>query len=113
MFHRDTMINAVIEEGKKYGFSAIEVFRQRTEKKENERFVDYSAAHSVSLDRIIVRAFWDFGDPVGFSLSSPSLQSIRSAFFNLCSINIPEKRENYSHLLPHSVQKIKINIFDE
>jgi predicted Zn-dependent protease len=113
MFRRGIMIDMILEEGEKSGFAVTEVFRQKIDKKEHERFEDYRAAHSVSTDRLTVRAFWDVGDPVGFSLSSPDMKSIKSSFANVCSAQLPDKRENYGHLLPESVQKKKVNIYDE
>ena len=113
MFQKDTMIDLILDEGKKSGFSTIEIFRKKVDKKEHEKFVDYSAAHSVSTDCTTVRAFWDFGDPVGFLLSSPDIKSVKSAFYNLGSFHIQDKRKNYAHLLPDSVRKRKVNIYDE
>ncbi len=106
------MIETILKEGKKSGFSTVEVFRVIMEKQEYEKFIDYHATHSVKTDRIIVRAFWDFGDPVGFSLSVPGIESIKSAFFSIGSVTVPDKKENYSELLPCSVEKVKLNIFD-
>jgi len=106
------MIEAILNEGKKTGFSSIEVFREKIEKKEYEKFVDYSAQHSVKTDFITVRAFWEYGDPVGFSLSSSDGFSIKSAFHNLYSINVSPRRKNFARFLPSTVDKVNINIFD-
>lgn len=106
------MIEAILDEGRKSGFSTIEVFREKIERKEYEKFVDYSAQHSVKTDYVTVRAFWEYGDPVGFSLSTSNSFSIKSAFHNLYSVNVSQQRKNYARFLPGAVEKVKIDIFD-
>ncbi len=107
------MIDAVLKQGKKSGFSEVEAYREKVEKNEYEQFFDYHADHSVKKDRLMVRAFWEYGDPVGFSLSNPGMESIRSAFLDICSLSVPDRKHNYSHLLPDSVDRIQLAIFDD
>ncbi len=107
------MIKAVVTEGIKAGFSAVEVFQERISQQEFEKFVDYTAAHSLNFNRIKVRSFWDTGDPMGFSLCNPDSKRIKSAFSDIYSTGVPQEKKNYGHLLPRSAQKIKMNIFDE
>ena len=107
------MIKSVLKEGKKAGFSTVEAFQEKVEKREYENFIDYHASHSTRSNRMTIRAFWDSGDPVGFNLSDPDLESIRTAFSNIYTTNFPDRRKNYSHLLPDSAQKVKIDIFDD
>ena len=106
------MIDAIIKEGKKAGFSTVEVFRLKMEQQEYEKFIDYQATHSVETDRFFVRAFWDFGDPVGFLLTAPKIEAVRKAFLKIGSLSIPDKKENYSRYLPSSVEKVRVNICD-
>lgn len=107
------MIDTVLKQGKKSGFSEVEAYREKVERNEYEQFFDYRADHSVKRDRLMVRAFWEYGDPVGFSLSNPGIESIRSAFLDICSLNVPDRKHNYSHLLPDSVDRIQLDIFDD
>ena len=106
------MIDSVLNQGKKAGFSEVEVYREKTEKNEYEQFVDYRADHSVQSDRLMVRAFWEYGDPVGFSLSNPRMESIKNAFLDVCSLSMPDRIKNYSHLLPGSVNRLSLDIYD-
>jgi len=107
------MIETILKAGEEAGFSAIEVFRENIEKHEFTNLMDQGAAeHIVTTDRVSVRAFWETGDPAGFHLSRPDLKSIKTAFANIYAVNLPEKKKNYSHLLPSSAKKVKIDIFD-
>lgn len=107
------MIETILKAGEEAGFSAIEVFRENIEKREFTNLMDQGAAeHTAKTDRVSVRAFWETGDPVGFHLSKPHSQSIKTAFSNIYAVNLPEKKKNYSHLLPSSARKVKIDIFD-
>lgn len=106
------MIDTILNRGKMSGFSEVEVYREKTEKKEYEQFADYRADHSVQSDRLMVRAFWEYGDPVGFSLSNPRMESIKNAFLDVCSLNVPDRKKNCSHLLPGSVKRLSLDIFD-
>ena len=107
------MIDAALKQGKKSGFSEVEAYREKVERNEYEQFFDYHADHSVKKDRLMIRAFWEYGDPVGFSLSNPGMESIRSAFLDICSLSVPDRKHNYSHLLPDSVDRIQLDIFDD
>ncbi|MCK4943761.1 MAG: hypothetical protein KAS65_09300, partial [Candidatus Aminicenantes bacterium] len=107
------MIDAALKQGKKSGFSEVEAYREKVERNEYEQFFDYRADHSVKKDRLMIRAFWEYGDPVGFSLSNPGMESIRSAFLDICSLSVPDRKHNYSHLLPDSVDRIQLDIFDD
>ncbi|MFC2155506.1 metallopeptidase TldD-related protein, partial [Acidobacteriota bacterium] len=107
------MIDTILKIGEKTGFSTIEVYREKIEKQEFDNFIDHRIAnHEVQTDRVSVRAFWEAGDPAGFHLSKPNSKSIKDAFANIYAINFPEKKKNYSHLLPASARKVKIDIFD-
>lgn len=107
------MIETVIKIGEETGFSIIEAFREKIKKQEFDNLINQRVAnHTIHTDRVSVRAFWETGDPVGFHLSKPDSSSIKAAFSNIYAINLPEKKENYSHLLPSSARKVKLDIFD-
>jgi predicted Zn-dependent protease len=107
------MIEKILLQGKAAGFSTVEVFHEKKEKQEYEKFLDYNASHFVKNDNVSVRAFWEFGEPVGFNMSKPDIKSIKTGFSSVCSLNIPGTTKNYAYLLPSQAQKVKINIFDD
>jgi predicted Zn-dependent protease len=107
------MIETILKVGEETGFSTIDVFRENIDKREFDNLANNSSVnHAVKTDRVSVRAFWEAGDPVGFHLSRPDAKTIKTAFSNICAINLPEKKENYACLLPASAEKKKIDIFD-
>ena len=107
------MIENILSVGQKTGFSAVDVFREKVEKKEFSAVPDYPAVfHAVSTDRVSIRAFWETGDPVGFLLSQPEAGAVKTAFSNIYSLKLPGEKENYAALLPSSAEKVKIDIFD-
>ena len=107
------MIETILKIGKKTGFSTIEAFREKIEKQEFDNPFNHRVAnHEIRTDRVSVRAFWEAGDPAGFQLSKPDSKSIKAAFSNIYAINLPEEKKNYSHLLPASAKKVRIDIFD-
>ena len=101
------MIDTILKIGEKTGFSTIEAYREKIEKQTFDNLVDQRIAnHEVQTDRVSVRAFWEAGDPAGFHLSKPGSKSIKDAFANIYAINFPEKKKNYSHLLPASARRV-------
>ncbi len=107
------MIKKILEEGKKVGFSAIEVFRKKTEKTIHKDENIQKTIHTINTDNIIIRAFRNTGSPVGFIISTPDIKKIREAFHTMYSAYIPDNRKNYAQLLPGKIQNVNINIFDE
>lgn len=107
-------LQTLLDQGEKTGFSTVEVFAETVEKHEYECFPDEPPSlHAIDTQRVTVRAFWDSGDPVGFSLSKPNLDSIKSAFSTIYTTSLPDEKENYGHLLPGQAKKSTVNIFDE
>ncbi|UCH97203.1 MAG: hypothetical protein JSV88_10230 [Candidatus Aminicenantes bacterium] len=107
-------LQTLLEQGTEIGFSAVETFGETIEKHEYECFPDEPPSlHSVDTQRVTVRAFWETGDPVGFSLSKPEPDSIKSAFSNIYTTHLPGEKENYRHGLPAEVKKTTLHIFDE
>lgn len=107
-------IQSIIEQGKKIGFSTIEAFGEKVEKEEYENIIDYKIQnHTVTTNRVITRAFWEVGDPVGFSLSTPGLDEIKRSFSTIYSINLAAQTKNYSHLLPSGLEQVNTRIYDE
>jgi PmbA protein len=110
------MIETALRLGKENGFSTIEAFVKRIEKQELDTFLDQNVmSHQSNINRMTVRAFWEQGDPVGFNLSCPSLSSLKEAFSNIYSQDLPTQKENISTLLPGSAEKVKsqFHLFDE
>jgi len=107
-------LQTVLDQGKKTGFSIVEAFAEAIEKHEYECFPDEPPSlHAIDTRRVTARAFWDSGDPVGFTLSKPNPDSIKSAFSTIYTSSLPDEKENYGHLLPGEVKKTTANIFDE
>ncbi len=107
-------LETLLDQGKKTGFSTVEAFAETIEKHEYECFPDEPPSlHAIDTRRVTVRAFWDSGDPVGFSLSKPNLDSIPSAFSTIYTTHLPDEKENYGQLLPGEAKKSTAPIFDE
>ncbi len=106
------MLDFIIKTGLSNGFEVVDVFRKKTEQKIFEYLVDFNAYHQVFEDGSFVRAFWSTGEPIGFYLSNPSESDIKKAFFFGASKIFPEKKKNYSHLLPKKIVSINPDIFD-
>jgi len=108
------IIQNILEQGIKSGFSTVEAYGEKTKKQEYEYFTDYKIQnHSSATHRVTTRAFWEMGDPVGFSLSKPGLNEIKTAFSTVYSINLPIQAKNYAHLLPAAVGRVNVNIYDD
>ena len=108
-----TMEN-ILEEGTRTGFAAVEAYGEKTATEEYEYFTDQKTRrHSSAAHRLTTRAFWDVGDPVGFSLSKPGPEEIKNAFSTVYSINLPARTKNYAHMLPAAVDRVDVNIYDE
>ena len=91
----------LLDEGIKTGFTTVEAFGETIEKNRYECFPNEPASfHSIKTGKVTTRAFWDSGAPVGFCLSKPGEHSIKSAFFNIYSTHLPDKKENYRLRLP-------------
>jgi hypothetical protein len=63
------MVKKILLEGKKIGFSATEVFRKKIEKTEFKSSKDQDSIQTIKTDRLIIRAFRELGDPVGFTIA--------------------------------------------
>jgi PmbA protein len=108
------ILQTLLDQGEKTGFSTVEAFAETMEKHEYECFPDEPPSlHVIDTQQVTVRAFWDSGDPVGFSLSKPNPDSIKSAFTTIYTTSLLDEKENYNHLLPGEVKKSSLNIFDE
>ncbi len=110
------IIQNILEQGKKSGFSTVEAYGEKTEKQEYEYFTDHKIqSHSAATHRVTTRAFWEVGDPVGFSLSKPGLNEIKTAFSTIYSINLPFQfqAKHYAHLLPADVGRVNVKIYDD
>jgi predicted Zn-dependent protease len=107
-------LQTLLEQGTQTGFTTVEAFGESLEKHEYECFPEEAPGlHTLETQRVTVRAFWDSGDPVGFSLSKPNPNSIKSAFSRIYSSQLPEEKKNFAAHLPSAAKKTKIPIFDE
>jgi len=106
------MIESIIQACGREGFAAADVFHERLEKKEFLHSTARTLNHESSGNRMAVRAFWEKGDPVGISLSIPSLREIRQALAECRSAVHPDSRKNIASLLPADPGEAKPKIFD-
>ena len=107
-------LHSLLEQGTQTGFTAVEAYGETLEKHEYECFPEEPPGlHTIETQRVTVRAFWDSGDPMGFSLSKPNPNSIKSAFFKIYTSQLPDEKENFASRLPAAAIKTKIAIFDE
>ena len=109
-----------IEQGCRTGFAAVEAFGEKIEKYDYTRLLDERDSsgeriihHAMDTERMTVRAFWETGDPVGFTLSKPDPMAVKKAFSTIYSSYLPGKTENFRHLLPSSAQKTRVTIYDD
>ena len=103
----------LLKEGTDSGFSSVESFVEKTTRQEYECYPDEEAViHDADSHRAVVRAFWDTGDPVGFSLSNPDFHSIKTAFSQVYAPHLPDRKENYRQQLPSKVKKMNLAIYD-
>jgi len=107
------ILQILLEQGANSGFAAVEGFAQKTEKHEYEFCPTESPSmHTIDTQRAIVRAFWETGDPVGFSLSKPDIHVVKSSFSRIYTSHLPDDKKNFSHLLPGEVRQKNMNIYD-
>jgi predicted Zn-dependent protease len=107
------MIEKIINEGLVRGFSTVEVFFEKDKTSIFENFFDYEAQHHKNNNNAIVRCFRRTGEPVGFQISDPTFNSIKDAFFEIYTVDSDKLTKNSSQLLPGSVKKINLNIYDK
>ncbi len=107
------MVKKILLEGKKIGFSATEVFRKKIEKTEFKNSKDQNSIQTIKTDRLIVRAFRELGDPVGFTISTPDIKQVRAAFHTLYSAFIPDSKISFAEHLPREIKKVDMNIWDD
>jgi len=106
------VLETVMKTGHEAGFSTVEAFAEKVLRQESEGVGPCLSLHEVQSDRILVRAFRETGDPLGFSLSAPDARQVRHCFAELASGSVLDRKKNFAQLLPKSVQKIKLDIYD-
>jgi predicted Zn-dependent protease len=106
------VLETVLKTGREAGFSTVEAFGEKIWRWENEGSDQPLSAHEVQSNRLLARAFRDSGDPLGFSLSNPDARLIKQYFSSLGSASGPDGKKNYAHLLPRTLSKIKLDIYD-
>jgi len=103
----------LLDEGEKTGFATVEAFGETIDKWEYQWFPeDIPALHSVESSYASVRAFWETGGPVGFTLSRPGQAAIKSAFSTIYSTHLPGQEKNRRLELPGSIKKVSPAIYD-
>lgn len=109
-----TTMQTLLGEGEKTGFATVEAFGEAMDKWEYHCFPDdVPVVHSVETRRATVRAFWETGDPVGFTLSHPDQAAIKSAFSTVYSTHLPGQEKNPRLELPGAIKKRAPAIYDQ
>jgi len=109
-----TTIHDTLEQGKKTGFSTVEAFGEKVEREVYEHLTNHKVQHHTAvINKVTARAFWDTDDPVGFALSKPGLHEIKNAFSAVYSFHLPSGAMNYASLLPASLDRVEVKIYDD
>ena len=98
--------------GQEAGFSTVEAFAEKSLRQDCEGTDQPLALHEVQGNRVRVRAFRDGGDPLGFSLSNPDSRQVKRCFAALAHGSGLDGKKNFAQLLPKSVVKSKLDIYD-
>ena len=106
------MLETVLKTGREAGFSTVEAFIEKIMSQECEGIDQPLALHEVQGNRVRVRAFRDTGDPLGFSLSNPDSRLVKRCFAALAHGSGLDGKKNFAQLLPKSVAKSKLDIYD-
>ncbi len=107
-------IQDILEQGKKTGFSTVEAYGEKVERDVYEHLTNHKIQHHKAvINKVTARAFWDTGDPVGFSLSKPGLNEIKNAFTAIYAFQLPSGARNYASLLPSSLDRVEVKIYDD
>ena len=109
-------IHDVLEQGQKAGFSTVEAFGEKVASEEYEYLTNHKIQHhTIVTNKITARAFWETGDPIGFGLSKPGANDIKNAFAAVYSCNLPSplRSKNYAPLLPSSLDRVEVKIYDD
>ncbi len=106
------MVDKILEEGRKTGFSTTEVFRKKTEKTVFIRQGNIQSEQTINTDRLVIRAFRETGAPLGFTVSTADIYKLREYFHTMYSAYVPDNKKNFASHLPDKVGEIDINIYD-
>jgi predicted Zn-dependent protease len=107
-----SVLETVLKTGREAGFSTVEAFGEKILRQECEGVDQPLSLHEVQGNRVRVRAFRDTGDPLGFSLSNPDSRLIKRCFAALAQGSGLDGKKNFAQLLPKSVPKSKLDIYD-
>lgn len=108
-------LRSALDEGRACGFATVEAFGEKAERQEYQwRPHEEPAFLTQDTQNLCVRAFWETGAPVHFSLSKPGSAVLQSVFQSLYTSHVPDSgKENYRHLLPKEVKTVKLAIYDD
>lgn len=107
------MIDWVIDEALKGGFSAADVLRQKERSREFWWSPSGQQYHYRTQDLLYIRGFWDNGLPVGCCLTAPSRNLVRQGLRDLFGAGMPDKSRSFSYALPKSLEKVRLQIYDD
>lgn len=106
------MIRHLLSLGEKSGFSTTEIHREKTEQEEFQRTNGSLTVHTSTGDTYSARCFKETGDPLGFIISDTTTATAKRAFANIAAAGFPDKSRNIAHLLPSTVEKSDLQIYD-
>lgn len=107
------MIDWVVDEALKNGFSAADALRQKERTREFWWSPGGQQYHLRTQDQLYIRGFWETGLPVGCCLTSPCKNLVRKGLQDLVGVGLPDPGPSYARRLPVSLQKVRMQIHDE
>ncbi len=107
------MIDWVIAEAVKGGFSAADALRQKERSREFWWSPGGQQYHFRTQDLLYIRGFWDSGLPVGCCLTAPSRNLVRQGLRDLSGAGMPDAGPSFARALPVSLEKVRLQIYDE
>jgi len=107
------MIDWVINEALKSGFSTADALRQKERSREFWWSPTGQQYHFRTQDLLYIRGFWDGGLPVGCCLTAPSRNLVRQGLRDLSGSGMPDTSPSYARFLPKSLEKVRLQIYDE
>ena len=107
------MIDWVVEESLRGGFTAADALRQKERSREFWWSPGGQQYHFRTQDLLYIRGFWDSGLPVGCCLTAPSRNLVRQGLRDLAGAGMPDRSPSFASSLPKTLQKVRLQIYDE
>jgi len=106
------MLESVLKAGREAGFSTVEAFAEKVLRRDFDGAETAPSQHEVHVDRVRLRAFREWGDPLGARLSAPDSRQVRLCFAELAAGSALDRKKSFAQLLPKAVEKVRVNVYD-